>query len=178
MIEKELTANRSLLDGELGNECNNESKWEEVVDLVVLCRFPPIHSMEEAAPWLLQLKHWKESNLLSETKIQEVAQKVKRGVENVTLVSVDQSVDSGFGGFKTQMRPDREETQAAQQISSAVTSKESRYEDKRSASQAGMILSGLRSMCDTKRKREMKIERQSTDMLGFRFRVSGLGIRV
>ena len=65
--------------------------------------------MSVAAPWLLQLKQWSQSNLLSETNL-EVAQKVR--AENVALVSDDKSVDSGGKGSKTQVRPDREESQS------------------------------------------------------------------
>jgi hypothetical protein len=59
--------------------------------------------MPEADPWLLKLKQWKDINLLSEIKYQEVAHKVKRGVKNVTIVFADKSKVSGGEGSATQI---------------------------------------------------------------------------
>ena len=58
----ELKGYRLLLDGGMCDE--KPAEWEELVDRV-LCRLPPLHRMAEAAPWLLQLKQWQESNLFS-----------------------------------------------------------------------------------------------------------------
>ena len=86
---------------------SNEKKWEKAVDQV-LRRLPPLHSLAEAAPRLLQLKQWQQSNLLSETKFQEVAQKVKTWVLDGTLVSAGKSVGIAAEGSATRMRSDGE----------------------------------------------------------------------
>ena len=112
-IKNELKGYRSLVDGGV----SDEKEWEEGVDLV-LRRLAPLYSMAQAAPWLLQLKQWQQGNLLSETKFQEVAQKVKTGVLNGTLVSAGKSVGMGGEGSATRMKSDGDEPQAEQQISS------------------------------------------------------------
>ena len=52
-IENELKGYRSLLDGGV----SGKKELEKGVDLT-LRRLSPLHSMAEAAPWLLQLKQW------------------------------------------------------------------------------------------------------------------------
>ena len=52
-IEDELKGYRSLIDGEKGEEKECQEGGDRVS-----CWLPPLHSMAEAAPWLLKFKKW------------------------------------------------------------------------------------------------------------------------